>query len=272
MKYPLFLSDFDGTLVRADGTVSEANKRAIARYRAAGGVFAVCTGRGLTSILPRLKELGIDDGLVIAYQGATIADVATGNLLKDDGFSREDALKAVRLLEQNGRHVHVYTVDELYCNVDDEPLHFYEKICRVKAHIVADMPLSEYVERKGLRVVKALAMVEKQDRRPLMEWLTPRLGEGFYVTCSADFLVEVMPAGQTKAAAVDFLCRYYKIPREKCAAIGDQLNDLPMIARAGGRFAVANAEQALKDGATVVASVEEDGVAQALAIAMGEEQ
>ena len=81
-----------------------------------------------------------------------------------------------------------------------------------------------------------------------------------------------MPAGQTKAAAVDFLCRYYKIPREKCAAIGDQLNDMPMIARAGGRFAVANAEQALKDGATVVASVEEDGVAQALAIAMGEEQ
>ena len=52
MRYPLFLSDFDGTLVRADGTVSEENKRAIAAYRAAGGVFAVCTGRGIASILP----------------------------------------------------------------------------------------------------------------------------------------------------------------------------------------------------------------------------
>ena len=114
-------------------------------------------------------------------------------------------------------------------------------------------------------------MVEKEDRRLLMDWLVPCLGEGFYVTCSADFLVEVMPAGQTKAAAVDFLCGYYGIPREKCAAIGDQLNDLPMIERAGGRFAVANADDALKDRARVVAAVEENGVAQALAIAMGEE-
>ena len=62
MKYRIFLSDFDGTLVRADGTISETNKRAIAEYRAAGGIFAVCTGRMLTSILPRLKELGIRDG------------------------------------------------------------------------------------------------------------------------------------------------------------------------------------------------------------------
>ena len=161
--------------------------------------------------------------------------------------------------------------DRLYCNVDDEPLKMYERICRVKAEIVRDMPISEYVEKKGLRVVKALAMVEKEDRRPLMDWLIPRLGEGFYVTCSADFLVEVMPAEQTKAAAVDFLCGYHGIPREKCAAIGDQLNDLPMIERAGGRFAVANADDALKDRARVVAAVEENGVAQALAIAMGEE-
>ena len=55
MKYPLFLSDFDGTLVRSDGTTSEGNKRAIAAYRKAGGTFAVCTGRMLSSILPRLK-------------------------------------------------------------------------------------------------------------------------------------------------------------------------------------------------------------------------
>ena len=41
MNYRLFLSDFDGTLVRSDGTVSEKNKRAIARYVAAGGTFAV---------------------------------------------------------------------------------------------------------------------------------------------------------------------------------------------------------------------------------------
>ena len=271
MKYPLFLSDFDGTLVRADGTVSETNKRAIAAYRAAGGIFAVCTGRGLPAILPRLKELGLTDGLVVAYQGATIADIATGALLKDDGFTREEAVKAVRLLEEDGRHVHIYTVDKLYSNVEDDALHMYERICGVRAEIIRDVPLSEFILLKNLRIVKELAMVRPQERRPLVEWLSSRLGEGFYVTCSADFLVEVMPAGQSKAAAVDFLCNYYHIPREKCAAIGDQLNDLPMIARAGGKFAVANAEESLRRHAQTVASVEEDGVAQALSVAMGEE-
>ena len=97
MKYPLFLSDFDGTLVRRDGTVSEENRRAIERYRSAGGVFAVCTGRGLTSIVPRLADVGMREGLVVAYQGATIADIATGKLLKDDGFTREQAIKAAKL-------------------------------------------------------------------------------------------------------------------------------------------------------------------------------
>lgn len=271
MKYPLFLSDFDGTLVRADGTISQVNKRAIAAYRAAGGVFAVCTGRGPAAIVPRLKELGLTQGLAVAYQGATVMDIATGELLKDDGFAQEDALKVIRLLEEGGRHVHVYTVDKLYCNVDDEPLHMYERICRVTAERITGMPLSEYVKEHRLRVVKVLAMVEKEDRLPLMRWLAPQLGDAFYVTCSADFLVEVMPAGQSKAAAVDFLCGYYGIARAKCAAIGDQLNDLPMIERAGGKFAVANAEEELKKRARVVASVEEDGVAQALAIAMGEE-
>ena len=193
MKYPLFLSDFDGTLVRSDGTISEGNKRAIAAYRKAGGTFAVCTGRMLTSILPRLKELGIEDGLVIAYQGATIADVATGKLVKDDGFSREDALRVVRLLEENGRHVHVYTVNDLYANRRDEALEIYEHICGVRATIVSDMSLADFVEKNNLRVVKALAMVPPEARNALMTELQDRLGEAFVVTCSAAILVEVMP-------------------------------------------------------------------------------
>ena len=45
MKYDLFCSDFDGTLVREDGTISERVKNEIARYTAAGGIFTVVTGR-----------------------------------------------------------------------------------------------------------------------------------------------------------------------------------------------------------------------------------
>ena len=195
MKYRIFLSDFDGTLVRADGTISQTNKNAIAAYRAAGGVFAVCTGRMLASILPRLKELGIEDGLVVAYQGATIADVRTGALLKNDGFEQADALRILDLLEDDGHHAHVYTVQDVYCNRDDDALRAYERVCGVKARIVRGERLSARVKREGMRVVKILAMVEPDARRPLMEKLKKALGDGFYVTTSSDCLVEVMPAG-----------------------------------------------------------------------------
>lgn len=45
MKYKLIVSDFDGTLLRSDNTISEPTRRAIAAYMAAGGTFTVSTGR-----------------------------------------------------------------------------------------------------------------------------------------------------------------------------------------------------------------------------------
>lgn len=270
MKYRIFLSDFDGTLVRADGTVSDNNKSAIARYRAAGGIFAVVTGRMLTSILPRLKELGIEDGLVAAFQGGVITDVRTGALLKYGAFEEEKALKVVRALEAENLHIHVYTVDRFFCNRDDHGLKLYEEVCGVKAEVVENELLSEKTAREHLRIVKILAMVEREERAALAERLERLLGADYYVTRSADFLVEVMPAGENKAGAVDFLSDFYSVPREEIAAIGDNYNDLPMIERAGGKFTVGNAEEPLKKIARVMPSCEEDGVAAALKYAMGE--
>ena len=260
MNYDLFLSDFDGTLVHADGMISNRNIRAIARYRQAGGTFAVVTGRMLTSILPRLEGLGIEEGLVCAYQGAVIADIATKKLLKCEGFSFEEAQRVLCVLEGKGEHVHIYSVWELYSNRDDDMLHTYEEICRVKAVIADDL-----IEvAKSISVIKILVMVEPERRFALRRELEEALGEKYYVTCSSEWLVEIMPAGQTKAAAVDFLSAHYGVPLARVAAVGDQLNDLPMIERAGGKFAVENGEEALKTLAVVVPSCEEDGVAVAI--------
>lgn len=271
MRYPLFLSDFDGTLVRADGTVSQENIQAIADYRAAGGVFAVVTGRMLRSILPRLKELGIEEGLVAAYQGGMIADIRTGKVISERGFSPKEAIRAVRLLEEKGEHIHVYLKDELYCNRDDELLRIYERVCGVKG-TVSKIPLSELVRERDRKVTKVIAMLEPERKGALMRELEERLGSGYSVTTSAAWLVEVLPEGADKGAAVRALCERYRVEAKSAAAIGDQLNDLPMLLAAGGRFAVAGAEEELKKIATVVASCEDNGVREALQYAMGEER
>ena len=57
LNYNLIVSDFDGTLVNEDGTISEKNKKAIADYMAAGGAFAISTGRMPDGILSRAQVL-----------------------------------------------------------------------------------------------------------------------------------------------------------------------------------------------------------------------
>lgn len=43
IKYGLVISDFDGTLVNEDGSISEINKSSIAQFRQNGGAFAIST-------------------------------------------------------------------------------------------------------------------------------------------------------------------------------------------------------------------------------------
>lgn len=261
MKYDLFISDFDRTLVRKDGTVSEENRRAIQNYTAKGGVFAVCSGRMLPSILPRARELGLS-GIVGAIQGAILAEISTGKILRCSAFSPDCALRAVKAAERRGLHAHVYTEDKFYSNMDDLFLSFYEKVCDVRAER-PEKPLSELLPRLK-PIVKVIVMLEKEKRDGVFRELKEELGAEFYVTCSSDWMVEILPAGQNKGTAVDFLSEYYGIPREKTAAIGDAPNDYEMLLRAGGKFAVANAEEPLKQIAVTVASCEEHGVAEAI--------
>lgn len=268
MRYKLFLSDFDGTLVRADGTISKENIAAIDEYRRRGGIFAVVTGRMVRSILPRLKELGLSEGLVVAYQGGTIADIATGAFLKMEGFSPDDAAEVIRFFEKEGVHIHAYIDDELFVNRSDELLRLYEKTCGVSGRVIKE-PLSEFVLGRGRPVHKILVMVLPGEKEALYR-RARSLGDKFNVTSSSDFLVEVLPAGVSKAQAVDRLAAHYNLSTGEVAAIGDQINDLPMIQRAGGGFAVANAQEEVKRSARVVASCEENGVKEALEIAMEE--
>ena len=265
MKYKLFCSDFDGTLVRPDGTISERTKEEIARFTQAGGIFTVVTGRMTSSIVARVKEFA-EDGIVVSYQGAVVSEIKSGKILKYASFDLQSAVRAVRRLEKENHHIHIYTDEGLYANRRDDMLEEYERLCGVHGNDKYNL-LSEWIEKTKPPVVKILAIVEPEQRHALQESLKEKLGGGYFITCSTDRLVEITPAGQNKGTAIRFLSEYLHIPKEEIAAIGDQLNDLPMLEEAGGKFAVGNAKEELKRIAKVVSSCQEDGVAEALRIA-----
>ena len=107
INYPLIVSDFDGTLVHKDGTISNENKEKISAYIQAGGKFAVSTGRLPAGILPRVRELGLT-GMVCCCQGAIIMDIETGQPILEGKLPYETTLAIVEKMEELNLHIHLY--------------------------------------------------------------------------------------------------------------------------------------------------------------------
>ena len=263
INYPLIVSDFDGTLVREDGSISARNKEAIEEYIAAGGVFVISTGRLPSGILSRAHELGLK-GKICCCQGAIILDIQTEEVIFEGRISLESTVSVCKKMEELGLHIQVYDLWDYYCNMDDEPLRMYEAITKTKATLVLDRPLSSYLKEKEIGAYKLLAMVESEKSDALLERLAAENFVGCTVTKSADFLVEVVNKNYSKGTAIHFLAEHYGISTDKVIAVGDQCNDIEMIEKAGLGIAVANADARLKNKADYVCPYtnEEDAIAK----------
>ncbi len=264
LNYPLIVSDFDGTLIRRDGSISQRNARAIEEYTAAGGIFALSTGRLPQGILPSVRALGLQ-GMVCCGQGTIILDGQTKEVVFENRLSYETTLAACKALEALDLHIHIYDMWEYYSNKEDDALRLYEKITNTKAKVL-DEPASAWIERNRFRAYKLLAMVEDERIPQVREALVQRNLPDCAITKSAEFLVEVVNAKYSKGTAVEWLANHYGVPLEKTIAVGDQWNDLPMIARAGLGIAVNNADDILKANANYVSkrSNEEDAIADVI--------
>ena len=272
LRYKLIASDFDGTLRRSDGTVSEETKRVVNEFISRGGIFAICTGRMTLSILPHARALGLK-GLLVAYQGGVIRDIESGAFLRDLRIPNADAVMLCEFLEKDGYHVHAYDGDRFFVNADDGFRSMYEQICRVHG-ILTPQNISETVKREGFGANKIVVMCESSKHDGLLSRCLAAFGDRFYITSSMDQMVEIAPKGADKGGALEFLARHYAVPVAETIGVGDNFNDLPLIQRAGLGVAIGNAVEELKAAAGFTTkSCDEDGVAYVIRkFALGEEE
>jgi len=245
IKYPLIVSDFDGTLARKDGGIGEKTRRAIDEYVANGGIFAISTGRMPSGILPHAKSLGLK-GFLCCGQGSVIINLDNGETIMQAPLSNSQSVAICKKMEEMGLHTHAYGLFDYYCNMDDDALKMYEEAIGIKAKCILDKPLWKYIEETGLESFKLLAMVNPEDSPKIIKELEDAHFENCIVTKSARFLVEICNANYSKGTSVKFLAQEYNIPLERTIAIGDQWNDLSMLQTAGLGIAVANAQPELK--------------------------
>lgn len=259
INYPLIISDYDNTLTGGKNKIPKIVRKTIKEYVDCGGIFAICTGRMLRSIMPQAKKLGLK-GIVAANQGIVIADIDSGEIIKNGGMTASETALVCRAIEKLNQPVNLYSGDELYTDIpkSNKYLKQYEKIVQIKS-IHIDGKISDFAEKSNLTYQKVAILVAPNERQKVYDCLLKELGDKFDVTCSANVLVEVSPYGETKGKAVELLAGHYGVPIEKTIAVGDNLNDLTMIKAAGIGACVCNGVEELKRSSDYVCLPSCDG-------------
>ena len=94
LNYRLVALDIDGTIRTVERSSSERTRRAIANVQETGAVVTLATGRMFSSAVAATAELDIT-APIVTFQGAHVANPATGEVLWHRPLTPAMALKAL---------------------------------------------------------------------------------------------------------------------------------------------------------------------------------
>ena len=259
MRRTAIFSDIDGTLLTTSHQVTPRTRAAIEAVQAAGVPFVIVTARGVSGTYPLLEQQGISC-TVVTYSGGVILDEAR-NVIHHHGLTRAQAQEVVDFAEAEGLEMtwSAYSFEDWVApDRTDERLLQEERIVMAQA-------------REG-----TIASIERDEVQKILCLCTPgrtaeverRLKErfpGLAIAVSSETLIEVMPAGSSKAQAVRTLCDLWGLDPADALAFGDNYNDVPMLEAVGHGYLMGNAPAELLARASLVApDNDHDGVASVL--------
>ena len=268
-KIRLISVDMDGTFLSPEGGISKNNLAAVKAAQDAGIVFAIATGRFYENAAIGIRDWGLDCPL-ITVNGGKIAASPFGEVISEHMMSKESAMEAFRILEEQRADYYVFAKNRVAIRGFEDRHHsqieFGDERMRSEANTRyfygADACLELIDEGIYKYYVHAYDDLEKLGR---IRWA---LEEGItrsVLTHSGAYNIEIMPTGIDKGSGVAELAQYLHIGLDEVMAIGDQDNDLPMIRLAGWGVAMGNATEDVKSQAKMITlSNAEDGVAYAI--------
>ncbi len=252
MKYQLFCSDFDGTLLGDDFTVSDGNVRAVRDYVSRGGKFVILTGRMTLNMEKRARLLGTEnqDIYVCGFNGGLAVD-KNGKVIFEDKINWQTAYEIIKFAKQSGFHVHTYEKDNVIIEKRTPITDEYMRICDITDREVGD--LAEFVKNEKFDCLKIMMVVpDEKIQKIALENLNAKKFPGVQFVTSSDTYIEAVPSSGGKENGIKRLAAYYGIVLENTIAVGDHLNDVGMIKAAGLGCAVKNACVAAKNAADYV--------------------
>ncbi|VXC76811.1 Cof-type HAD-IIB family hydrolase [Sphingomonas sp. 8AM] len=257
MAIRLLVSDLDGTLVDKDKNLAPATIAAVNRLRAAGLGFTVISARPMSGIRPLLEPLGLD-GDVAAFNGGIVFR-RDGTIVSHVTIPADIARGVIGMA--NGVDTWVFADDQWYASNGDGPHTQSERRSSAQEPVVVASfdDLLDHADKITFVSDDAAAL------HALYERVHARYGNDATVAQSQTYYLDVTALAANKGDGIAALAKALDVDLADTAAIGDQANDLPMLARAGLSIAMGNAPDAVKAKAHATTRAnDEDGVAHAI--------
>lgn len=292
-RYDLLALDLDGTLFGPDGRVSAVNAAAVDRARAAGIEVVICTGRAMIESTTAIRAIRADvpaAGRTVAPMvcagGAMLCDLASSRTMHRWPMRTDLVTRLCAHFAARGRAPLILKdrdaagFDYLVVNSGplEKPTQWWFSVMDVEVKFIdriEDDPHPEHSVRVGFAAVAhqmhdlAGSVHAEFGRETLTQHFSAVAGSlkdgPVGVKDESIHLLEVFDPQVSKWTAIHRLALEQGIPRERVAAIGDEVNDVAMIEGAGLGIAMGNAVDAVKKAAKVhTESHAHDGVARAI--------
>jgi len=270
----LIAIDIDGTLLSPEFKISETDLATLRRVHAQGIEIILVTGRRHTFALPIAQQLGFDLWL-ISSNGAVTRSLA-GETFHRDLLPEATCRELVRVMQEfRGQTVLTFDGNDLHGDATGTIV--LERLDQLEGSIQRWLEKNMQYIKFVVPIEDALTCdpVQAMFCGPVahMQRVLRVLGScGLPITVlrteypGRDLsIVDVLNAGCSKGHALERWANYRGINREQVMAVGDNYNDIEMLAFAGHPFIMGNASEELRArGWTLTRSNAESGVAAAI--------
>ena len=263
--YRLLVVDIDGTLLGKGRIISAEDREALARVCDLGVQVSLSTGRVTRACLGILNQLSLD-GYHIFFDGALVASPERGEEVYVEPLSPAVLKEAIGYAHLEDIPLELYSATQYFAERENWSTQAHRLFFGLEPTLVDFNELweRERIIKGGLVALsreeaeKVNRFCERFDGSLHFSWArTPAYpGVGF---------INVLAPGVSKGRALEALASYLGIPLAEVMAIGDGINDIPLLSVAGLAIAMGNASDEVKAVADYVTlDVDHSGVAAAI--------
>ena len=246
LKYKLIVSDFDGTLTPSFHHLVDETTEAVKRWRAAGGKFALCTGRPVADTSRVLGVGGFECDAVCYSQGAIVH--VNGKAILDAGLDKKLAYDIISLVESKWKRKYLVYVDNtMYYtpNTPDVTTHVQFFVDNGGEGVLVDDILDCVKNVKGSMTKFIIIKGRTEDVSEVTKLILDNFGDKVVVNSGHPCFLEVISNKYTKGTATRLIAKELGIDEKDVLTIGDSTNDVEMV-KFGFGVAVGSGSDAVK--------------------------